>query len=101
MSNLFTIKECHYDKFWIIIYILTFTSFGYAAENSSRYTILKNGAYFQTDRGLLRVEFILADIVRLQYTEEDDFLGNGTIVCIERSENKVPFQTRKGKVHYH
>lgn len=95
MSNLFTIKECHYDKFWIIIYILTFTSFGYAAENSSRYTILKNGAYFQTDRGLLRVEFILADIVRLQYTEEDDFLGNGTIVCIERSENKVPFQTRK------
>ena len=56
------------------------------------YVMLKNGVYCRTADGRMRVEFVSPDIVRVRYTREADFLGNGTIVCVEQTENKVPFQ---------
>lgn len=70
------------------------TLFAYAGNNPA-YVTLQNGAQFQTAKGLLRVEFVSSEIVRVQYTQEIDFLGNGTIVCVDRSVEKVPFQTQK------
>ncbi|MDL2245253.1 glycoside hydrolase family 31 protein [Parabacteroides sp. OttesenSCG-928-J18] len=70
------------------------TLFAYAGNNPE-YVTLQNGAQFQTAKGLLRVEFVSSEIVRVQYTQEIDFLGNGTIVCVDRSVEKVPFQTKK------
>ncbi len=65
------------------------------ANNKPQYVTLPNGVHFQTGQGPLRVEFISPDIVRIQYTKETDFLGNGTVVCIERSDKRVPFQIRQ------
>lgn len=64
------------------------------------YVMLKNGVYCRTADGRMRVEFVSPDIVRVRYTREADFLGNGTIVCVERTENKVPFQvvSRQGEL---
>ena len=56
------------------------------------YVMLENGVYCRTADGRMRVEFVSPDIVRVRYTREADFLGNGTIVCVERTENKIPFQ---------
>ena len=57
------------------------------------YTLLPSGAHFQVGEGMMRVEFVTPDIVRVRYTLEPDFLGNGTIVCVGRREGEVlPFQ---------
>ena len=61
-------------------------------KGDERFTILQNGVNFQTEQGKLRVEFVSSDIVRVQYTKEKEFLGNGTIVCVPRTVKKVPFQ---------
>ena len=50
------------------------------------YTLLPSGAHFQVGEGMMRVEFVTPDIVRVRYTLEPDFLGNGTIVCVGRRE---------------
>ena len=76
----------------ISFYLITIYAY---AENNPGYVTLQNGAQFQTEQGLLRVEFVSPEIVRVQYTKEIDFLGNGTIVCVERSVKRVPFQTKK------
>ena len=61
------------------------------AGNNPGYVILQNGVQFQTEHGPMRVEFVSPEIVRVQYTKETDFLGNGTIVCVERSKkNTIP-----------
>ena len=52
-------------------------------------SFVTNGLYCHTPTGLLRVEFITPDIVRLRYTEELTFLGNGTDVCVPRSPHIV------------
>lgn len=58
------------------------------------YTLLPSGAHFQVEEGLMRVEFVTPDIVRVRYTLQPDFLGNGTIVCVGRREGEVPFQAQ-------
>lgn len=65
------------------------------AGNHSGYTLLQNGVHFQAEQGPLRIEFVSPTIVRVQYTQETDFQGNGTIVCVDRTEGKVPFKAAK------
>ena len=51
-----------------------------ATAHAEGYTLLPSGAHFQVGEGLMRVEFVTPDIVRVRYTLEPDFLGNGTII---------------------
>ncbi|NDW17760.1 DUF5110 domain-containing protein [Dysgonomonas sp. 216] len=83
-------------KLLIVVFFCLTASFVYA-ENNQGYVVLQNGVQFQTkqEQGLLRVEFVSPEVVRVQYTKEADFLGNGTIVCLERSEKKVFFKTKR------
>lgn len=41
-----------------------------------------NGISCTTPKGLLQVDFVKPDVVRLRYTEERVFRGNGTDVCV-------------------
>lgn len=59
------------------------------------YAVQRNGVHFQTPEGRMRVEFVRPDIVRVRYTCEPAFLGNGTIVCTGREEEKVPFRLQR------
>ena len=69
---------------------------GYAAGGAGNgYVTIPSGVHVRTDAGLLRVEFVTPDIVRVRYTQEPDFLGNGTIVCVPRREEKVAFRTAR------
>ena len=43
----------------------------------------------------MRVDFVAPDIVRVRYTQETAFLGNGTIVCLPRTETPVDFETKE------
>lgn len=66
-----------------------------APVHAEGYTLLPSGAHFQVGEGMMRVEFVAPDIVRVRYTLEPDFLGNGTIVCVGRREGEVlPFQAQ-------
>lgn len=73
-------------------FFISVGSVAVVAAADGGYVMLKNGVYCHTADGRMRVEFVSPDIVRVRYTREADFLGNGTIVCVERTENKVPFQ---------
>lgn len=64
-------------------------------RNDEKFIVLKNGVDFQTVQGKLRIEFVTPDIVRVQYTKDDDFQGNGTIVRVEELEKKIRFKTRQ------
>ncbi len=70
-------------------------SVGTPQEENKLFTTFQNGVNFQTEQGRLRVEFVTADIVRVQYTEEPTFLGNGTIVCEPRTAGKVAFSMKR------
>ena len=50
------------------------------------YAVQRNGVHFQTPEGRMRVEFVRPDIVRVRYTCEPAFLGNGTIVCTRKKK---------------
>ena len=75
-----------------LCFFISVGSVAVVAAADGGYGMLKNGVYSHTADGRMRVEFVSPDIVRVRYTREADFLGNGTIVCVERTENKVPFQ---------
>lgn len=59
------------------------------------YAQLQNGFRFRLPDARMQVEFVAPDIVRVRYTKEADFLGNGTIVCVGRSEQQVPFRAER------
>ena len=75
-----------------LCFFISVGSVAMVAAADDGYVMLENGVYCRTADGRMRVEFVSPDIVRVRYTREADFLGNGTIVCVERTENKVPFQ---------
>lgn len=54
-----------------------------------------NGFCLPSGEGRLSVDFITPDIVRVRYTQEATFLGNGTIVCLERHPQAVPFTVKQ------
>lgn len=59
------------------------------------YVARPNGVQCQTEEGRMRVDFVAPDIVRVRYTQETAFLGNGTIVCLPRTETPVDFETKE------
>lgn len=84
-------------RVFLVVSLLCLMFFTVNARNKGdeRFTILQNGVNFQIEQGKLRIEFIASDIVRVQYTKEKEFLGNGTIVCVPRAVQKVRFQVRQ------
>ena len=48
-----------------------------------------NGVQIPVDGGILKVSFVCADIVRVQFSPDGQFVGNNTGVCISRSNQKV------------
>jgi alpha-D-xyloside xylohydrolase len=63
----------------------------FATAQITQATINGNGIDCRLTNGLLRVEFVASDIVRVQYTPELAFCGNGTAVCIPRTPTTVRF----------
>ena len=59
--------------------------------NANDYVRTETGISFSSDSASLRIDFVTADIVRVRYTREAAFLGNGTGVCIERAQRPVRF----------
>ncbi|WP_370449173.1 MULTISPECIES: TIM-barrel domain-containing protein [Bacteroides] len=51
-------------------------------------TYLTNGISCDLEQGMLKVEFVTPDIVRVQYTKENTWMGNGTDVCVPRISDK-------------
>ncbi|NLO69384.1 MAG: DUF5110 domain-containing protein [Porphyromonadaceae bacterium] len=84
------------SKIIICLSFYFFTINGYAQHNQD-YTRLQNGVQIQTEDGPLRVEFVTSEIVRVQFTKENEFLGNGTIVCVDRTAGKTPFKIKQIK----
>ena len=77
-------------------FFISVGSVAVVAAADGGYVMLKNGVYCHTADGRMRVEFVSPDIVRVRYTREADFLGNGTIVCVERTERSL-FRSFHGK----
>ena len=71
-----------------------------SAQTNNSPTIIKNGLYYQTENNILQVEFITPDIVRTQYTSKPVLLGNGTAVCIDRTEEQVHFNYTETDSYY-
>lgn len=63
--------------------------------SDAAYVTLPNGVQCQAGDGRLRVDFVAPDIVRVRYTREAAFLGNGTIVCVGRTEVPVAFEAEE------
>lgn len=59
-----------------------------------------NGVYCQLKDGILRVEFTSPSVVRVQYTQDADFVGNGTNVCVPRSPLVIGWQLSEDAAHY-
>ena len=81
-----------WPKFVALCGVMALAGTAGASATPGAYALLRNGAHFRTGNGLLRVEFVAPDIVRVRYTQETDFLGNGTIVCVGRRDEKVHFR---------
>ena len=87
------------QAFWmIVVAVLTGVCAmdGYAAgKGEGGYVAMPSGVQCRMADGRMRVEFVTPDIVRVRYTREADFLGNGTIVCLPRRDGKVAFRTAR------
>lgn len=53
-------------------------------------TAVSNGLEVVDGLSRLRVEFVRADIVRVQYQPDGQFTGNGTDVCVAHRKEKLP-----------
>ncbi|MDP4276270.1 MAG: glycoside hydrolase family 31 protein [Bacteroidota bacterium] len=54
-------------------------------------TRLQNKILCQLANGQLAVEFINPEVIRVQCTNESDFVGNGTDMCVSRTPEEVAF----------
>lgn len=62
-----------------------------AFSKSKDVTFLVNGVSCQLEQGVLKVEFVTSDIVRVQYTGENVFKGNSTGICMPHVTRPVRF----------
>ena len=53
-------------------------------------TAVSNGLEVVDGLSRLRVEFVRADIVRVQYQPDGQLTGNGTDVCVAHRKRKLP-----------
>lgn len=80
---------------WLIIAFILLANTVTVAAQVSQATVSSNGISCNLKQGLLKVEFVTPDIVRVQYTKDHVFKGNGTDVCIPRSIQSVDFSYTK------
>ena len=66
-----------------------------AFSKSKDVTFLVNGVSCQLEQGVLKVEFVTSDIVRVQYTGENVFKGNSTGICMPHVTRSVRFTSGK------
>lgn len=92
-NKIMLVMEKQYQRLWFLISFCVVSFLCYAGD--SDYRTLKNGLEMTVPDGRLRVEFVETDIVRVQYTCEATFKGNGTIVCLPREEKKTPFTLKE------
>lgn len=98
MKNFFFSRRATGTVRWgrrILCGTLLCCSFYGVQAGEAHYTQLQNGCRFRVADGQMMVEFVAPDIVRVRYTKETAFLGNGTIVCVDRTEQPVPFRTER------
>lgn len=73
---------------WFMIAFMISTNAFTALSQVKQTTYLTNGISCDLEQGMLKVEFVTPDIVRVQYTEENTWMGNGTDVCVPRISDK-------------
>lgn len=73
---------------WFMIAFMISTNVFTALSQVKQTTYLTNGISCDLKQGMLKVEFVTPDIVRVQYTEENTWMGNGTDVCVPRISDK-------------
>jgi len=81
-------------KKWRILLLTCLVSVSLQAAD---YVRTQTGINLSSPKGNLRIDFITPDIVRVRYTQETTFLGNGTIACLERKEERIPFTIKEEK----
>lgn len=73
---------------WFMIAFMISTNAFTALSQVKQTTYLTNGISCDLKQGMLKVEFVTLDIVRVQYTKENTWMGNGTDVCVPRISDK-------------
>ena len=73
---------------WFMIAFMISTNAFTALSQVKQTTYLTNGISCDLEQGMLKVEFVTPDIVRVQYTKENTWMGNGTDVCVPRISDK-------------
>ena len=75
----------------LVVIMSPFTAF----SKDKDVTFLENGMSCQLAQGILKVEFVTSDIVRVQYAERNVLKGNNTGVCVPRTSKPVRFVSKK------
>lgn len=73
---------------WFMTAFMISTNAFTALSQVKQTTYLTNGISCDLKQGMLKVEFVTPDIVRVQYTKENTWMGNGTDVCVPRISDK-------------
>lgn len=82
------------------VVLLGLTSVTSLSSQVIQSTFSANGIFCTLKEGMLQVDFVTPDIVRVQYTKEAKFVGNGTDVCVPRNQERVRFSHRKEAQYY-
>lgn len=75
----------------LVVIMSPFTAF----SKDKDVTFLENGMSCQLAQGILKVEFVTSDIVRVQYAEGNVLKGNNTGICVPRTSKPVRFVSKK------
>lgn len=86
MKNQYRLKR--FFMAWFMIAFMILTNAFTALSQVKQATYLANGISCDLEQGMLKVEFVTPDIVRVQYTRENTWMGNGTDVCVPRVSDK-------------
>ena len=79
------------NKKWMTTLLVTLLCLCVYASDFVR---TETGLNIPSGDGNLRIDFVTPDIVRVRFTQETTFLGNGTIACLERRQQVIPFQVK-------
>lgn len=93
MRNQYRLKK-PIVKYSLIAFIILANTL-VAVAQVSQATFSSNGISCTLEKGHLQVEFVTPDIVRVQYTEENTWKGNGTDICVPRIPQPVHFSSKK------
>lgn len=75
----------------LVVIMSPFTAF----SKDKDVTFLENGMSCQLAQGILKVEFVTSDIVRVQYAKENVLTGNNTGVCVPRVTQAVRLASKR------